>query len=682
MIYVVTNNKGLFKSNLYSIISLEKCLSLLKEMPVIQVDSETDGLDCHINSVLCIQFGNDSTDCRIVVDAKSVNLAVFKEILEEKYLIFQNGKFDLQFLYNYGIHPLKVYDTMIVEQFLHIGYPKGTILYSLKDIAKRRLGIDLDKTVRGQIIWRGLDEAVIKYAALDVTYLERIMQLQLKDLSRIPNAKIGAKIECDFTPVIAYLEWCGIKLDENRWKAKMARDKKNLEAATKALNAFVVNTPSLKEFTFVDTQGDLFAGYNLEPVVTINWSSSQQVIKVAKILGFNTVVKDKKTGEDKDSVLEKLLKVQKGINDEFLKLYFNYQEFAKVVSSFGQGHLNAVNPNTGRIHTIYRAIGTKSGRMSSGDKEPNYALAKLKHLEAKKCPYVNMQQLPHDKETRACFIADKGNKFVSCDYSAQEGRVQGDIYQDEAILKMYREGIDGHSMYAKIFFKEELKDIDVHDVEKLRPDLRSKAKSPEFALAYGGGWTTIMSSLQCSAEEAKQIVSNYEEGFKGTVEFAKRGSKFVRNHGYIEMCKATGHRMYWWDWDKWKEKQKLFTPEFWEDYTNNHKGTEDDVCMLVKQHFGVASKYDRLARNAPAQGTSAVMTKTACIEIYKWIIQQRYFNIIKLVALVHDETCWEYPEKLKEFPGIVKSYMEKAASTYCKSLPIPAKAEVGDCWIH
>lgn len=72
---------------------------------------------------------------------------------------------------------------------------------------------------------------------------------------------------------------------------------------------------------------------------------------MAKYLGFDTSTQDKKTGKDKDSVMEKALKPQKGINDEFLKLYFAYKEAAKEVSSFGYGHINAVNPLTNCIHT-------------------------------------------------------------------------------------------------------------------------------------------------------------------------------------------------------------------------------------------------------------------------------------------------------------------------------------------
>lgn len=477
MIYLVSDNKP--ESSLYTVISVKESLELLDRMNIIQCDTETDGRDAHINHLLCIQFGNDALDVRIVVDLQYADLNLYKEILEEKLLVFQNGKFDLQFLYNYGIHPLKIYDTMIVEQFLHLGYPSGSISYSLKEIAKRRLDVDLDKTIRSQIIWRGLDEDVILYSANDVVYLERIMKSQMEDVRKIPNAVNGVKLECDFVPVIAYLEWCGIKLDEDRWKAKMRKDQENLDESLKALNDFVVRTPSLKKYVFIDYQGDLFTGFNLEPQIKINWSSSQQVIQVAKILGFNTVVQDKKNGADKDSVLEKFLMMQKGINDEFLKLYFSYQEYAKVVSSFGQTHLNSINPVTGRLHTSFKQLGAASGRMSCGSSQPNTDLSTYKHLPNGSCKYVNIQQLPHDETTRAAFVAEEGYSLIDCDWSAAEARLAGDIYNDQAIKDIFLNDIDSHSMYAKIFFKEELKDVDVKDIKKLRPDLRQKAKGPE-----------------------------------------------------------------------------------------------------------------------------------------------------------------------------------------------------------
>ena len=124
------------------------------------------------------------------------------------------------------------------------------------------------------------------------------------------------------------------------------------------------------------------------------------------------------------------------------------------------------------------------------------------------------------------------------------------------------------------------------------------------ALNFGGGVPAIMKALQCTREEAEQIVKNYEEGFKGTAEFAKKASKEVRQLGYVLINPITGHKMYWHDWNYWKKQEDFYHSDkfSWTEYTKNHKGTGDSVEKEVKLHFKAASKWDRLARNAPTQG--------------------------------------------------------------------------------
>lgn len=601
MVYLVTGQPDLFENPNYKLMSVEESLQLLSSCKILQYDSETMGVDARICDLLCVQFGNKEKDFQIVIDTTTVSILLYKSILEDKYIVGQNLKFDLQFLYNYGIIPRKVYDTMIVEQLLYLGYPSGTISYSLASIAQRRLGIDIDKSIRGQIIWRGLDEQVILYSANDVKWLEDIMYSQLKDCEE-KQCKVGAKLECDFVPVISYLEWCGIKLDENKWLVKMKKDKENLDKAKEALDRFVTSNQNLSQFTHIERQGDLFSGFNSEPLCTINWSSSRQVVQLAKILGFDTTVQDKKTKEDKDSVLEKHLKTQKGINDEFLDLYFAYQEYAKVVSSFGQSQLNMINPKTGRCHTIYKQLGAASGRMSCGSQQPNHALAKLKGIPAKDCTYCNFQQLPSDEVTRSCFVAEEGNLFCSCDYSALESRLGADIYQEHSMIEefLYKSG-DIHSLVAKACFPE-LKDKTTEEIKKNYPHLRKKAKPIGFSQQFGGSARAIASSLGCSLEEAEDIAAAYLNGFPGIAKFKADGSKAVRQKGYVLMCKYTGHKMYWWDHQVWLDRQKSFTQEFWEEYRTRHKDTGDAIALSVREHFQAASKWDRMALNSPTQG--------------------------------------------------------------------------------
>ena len=613
MVYLVTGQPDLFENPNYKLMSIEESLLLLSSCKILQYDSETMGVDARICDLLCVQFGNKEKDFQIVVDTTTVSILLYKSILEDKYIVGQNLKFDLQFLYNYGIIPRKVYDTMIVEQLLYLGYPSGTISYSLAAIAQRRLGIDIDKSIRGQIIWRGLDEQVILYSANDVRWLEDIMYSQLKDCEE-KQCKVGAKLECDFVPVISYLEWCGIKLDEEKWLVKMKKDKEDLDKAREALDKFITSNPNLSQFTHIERQGDLFSGFNSEPLCTINWSSSRQVIQVAKALGFNTTVQDKKTKEDKDSVLEKHLKTQKGINDEFITLYLGkgnpgdsdyyigYQGAAKVVSSFGQSQLNMINPKTGRCHTIYKQLGAASGRMSCGSQQPNHALARLKGIPAKDCTYCNFQQLPSDEVTRSCFVAEEGNLFCSCDYSALESRLGADIYQEHSMIEefLYKSG-DIHSLVAKACFPE-LKDKTTEEIKKNYPHLRKKAKPIGFSQQFGGSARAIASSLGCSLEEAEDIAAAYLNGFPGIAKFKADGSKAVRQKGYVLMCKYTGHKMYWWDHQVWLDRQKSFTQEFWEEYRTRHKDTGDAIALSVREHFQAASKWDRMALNSPTQG--------------------------------------------------------------------------------
>ena len=636
--------------------------------------------DARLCDILCIQFGNKEKDFQIVIDCNTINILLYKEVLENKLLVGQNLKFDLQFLYNYNIIPRNIYDTMIVEQLLYLGYPPGVISYSLSAIASRRLNIDIDKSIRGQIIWRGLDTDVILYAANDVKWLEDIMWSQVADCKKRDCLK-GAKLECDFVPAISYLEWCGIKLDEDKWKAKMKKDKESLDKAEDKLNKFVTSNPNLSIFTQVNRQGDLFNGFDTEPKCTINWSSSRQVVQVAKILGFNTTVQDKKTKEDKDSVLEKYLRTQHGICDEFLDLYFDYQEHAKVVSSFGQAQLNMINPKTGRCHTIYKQLGAASGRMSCGSQQSNTDLAKAKKLPQKECTYCNFQQLPADHITRSCFVAEEGNLFCSCDFSALESRLGADIYNEHSMIEefLYKSG-DIHSLVAKACFPE-LKDKTTEEIKRDFPHLRKKAKPIGFSQQFGGSAQAIAQSLGCPIEEAERIASAYLDGFPGIAKFKFEGSKAVRKNGYVLMCKYTGHKMYWWDHDKWLERQKSFTPEFWDEYRLYHKGTGDNIALDVREHFQAASKWDRMALNAPTQNTGVVILKDAMIDFFNYIVDNKLFNIVKIVALVHDEANIEYPKELA-IDKVLKKCMETSASKYCKALPIPAEASVGTYWIH
>ena len=108
MIYFVTGQKELFNSSIYSTISVQKSLDIISKWNFIQFDTETKCKDCHIGQLLLAQFGNIDKSIQIVVDCTTIDIRLYKDVLEGKYIIGQNLKLDLQWLYNYDIKPRKV----------------------------------------------------------------------------------------------------------------------------------------------------------------------------------------------------------------------------------------------------------------------------------------------------------------------------------------------------------------------------------------------------------------------------------------------------------------------------------------------------------------------------------------------------------------------------------------------
>lgn len=443
MIYLVSRNNSLFKSTRYSQVPFEEAMKMLFILIEVQFDTETMGLDPHTKELLTVQLG-----CRkfqIVFDWTTLNreekLKLKWYFESDRLFIGHNLMFDTLFLYKQDIWIKHLYDTMIAEQLIYLGYPKilskdlvfdlgiefpfyedtGSnyeLSYSLKATAKRRCNIDIDKTVRGKIINEGLTEEVVVYAAGDVMWLEDIKDKQEEELTKqdLINA---LKFECEFIKGLAYTKYCGVHLDTEKWKSKMDSDLRKLKDAIERLNNWVVEWDTNREhngdwdiqypemysqsgwqeeeiklvkngykrspvddlevpyqttklraykkrvtslFTRVDNQGDLFEGFNIKPKCVINWSSSKQVIPLFETLGINVDTFDKKTKKKKKSIEEKQIAPQK---DKFpiIPIFLDYQEAAKVVSTYGENWLKAVNPKTGRVHAELHSIGTDTGKI-------------------------------------------------------------------------------------------------------------------------------------------------------------------------------------------------------------------------------------------------------------------------------------------------------------------------------
>ena len=169
MIYLVSG--GIDAPNGVRNMTVQESIDLIRGWPVVQFDTETTGLDCHVNSLTSMQFGykdfHTGETTAIVVDCLSVSPEDYREVIESSYLIGHNLKFDLKFLYNHRIVPLRVYDTMICEQTLYLGYRPGMVSFSLGDVLERNTGISIDKSYQEEIALKVLTPEGIVYAAHD-----------------------------------------------------------------------------------------------------------------------------------------------------------------------------------------------------------------------------------------------------------------------------------------------------------------------------------------------------------------------------------------------------------------------------------------------------------------------------------------------------------------------------------
>lgn len=664
MIYLVTKQQSLWTSDRYKVISAEEALELLAPLSVVELDTETMGLDPYTKELLTVQLG--CAEFQVVIDCTSVDIHLFKEYMENPQRMFLgwNIKFDLKFLYHQRIVPLRVYDGYLAEKLLWLGYPAGMHEMSLKAASINYLGVDMDKSVRGKIIQTGLTEDVIVYAAGDVSYLGKIRDKQLIELEKKGLLK-AIDFENEFVKCLAYIEYCGAKLDVDKWKIKMVTDLNNLEKYEAELNEWVEESEYSSKYCSVNIQGDLFNGFDTKPRCHINWTSSQQVIPLFEELGLNLKVLDKKTKHYKKSVDIKVVEPQAS-KSPLIPIYIKYKKAAIIVNTFGQKFLNLINPVTGRIHANFNQLGTDTGRLSST--EPN------------------LQNLPHDAQTRACFVSDKGNRWISADYSGQESYLMASMANDEAMLEELTNGSgDLHSLTAKMVFQQIPRDMPLKDIKKNFKDLRQEAKGYEFCFNYGGQDSTLIRNYGLDAKRAKEIYENYMSGFAGLKRYQDFRRVDVMRKGYILLSKITGHKAYIYDYDELKmQMEKQDDPDFWAYYREmKQENPECDTVQGVRRLARRKAESEKQSINYPIQAAGALCFKLASIKLFNWLLKNGLLFKVKYCIPVHDEINLEAPDEIsEEVADILVKCMVSAGKPFCTRAHLGADVEIGDHWIH
>lgn len=320
----------------------------------------------------------------------------------------------------------------------------------------------------------------------------------------------------------------------------------------------------------------------------------------------------------RESELEKIRDLHPIVDD-----ILEYREVQKLLSTYIES-LEPLLDKEDRLHAEFIASGTTTGRMASQN--------------------PNLQNIPIRSERgraiRHAFIAPTGSTLVALDYSQIELRIAALLSKDEKLCAIFRSGRDVHQEVAARVFKVAPEAVDA--------EMRRKAKAINFGMLYGMGVNSLKASLGTSLSEAHQFYDDYFATFTTLAEYLESTKGFARKHGYTET---------------------LF-------------GRRRQFPEMKSPLPYVRAQAERMAINAPIQGTQSDIIKLAMVQIAAFLKEQNATNDAHLLLQVHDELVYEIKnERVQELAPNIEHIMEHIlTSKEANDVPIIAEARVGQNW--
>lgn len=461
-------------------------LAELSDAPYLALDTETSGLDPHTDRVLLIQFGTASR--QVLVDATRCSIRLIRELFSPgRVVVMHNATFDLKMLSKQFdaarvLADAEVADTQIVEQLLRNGRKSDVVMqgYSLKALAERYAGMELDKTIRqgfyGIQSLEELSATELHYAQRDVEATWKVYAQQLPELERDGLLRTAA-IEGAAAPAFAELELNGFAVDAEAWRRRVQDQQVQRQESRRQLD--------LEFRSVVDV--DLFGES------TLNYDSDEDVLGALRRLGVEL-----------NSVRREALLAS---GHPAARALAEYREHQKIVSTYGESFLSHVHAVTGRLHPRFKALGATTGRSACG--EPN------------------LQNIPSDSTFRDCFRPGPGRCLITADYSGAELRVLAEMSEDPVFLRALNDGEDLHAQVASRMFKTPV-------TKEAQPELRARAKAINFGLAYGMGVGGLARTLGTHESEAEELLQSYFRSFPKIRAFLDASAQKALRRGYAE----------------------------------------------------------------------------------------------------------------------------------------------------
>ncbi len=436
--------------------------------------------------------------------------------------------------------------------------------------------------------------------------LDEAEKILMKDLKNKGLENVYEKIEKPLIPIIEKMEKMGVKVNKEEIKTLSTEYHKVLAEKEKQIwklagTEFNVNSPK--------QMGEIL--FNKLGLKAKN---------------------QKKTGSGglstKESELEKMRDMH-----PIIPLIFDHRELQKLLSTYIDV-ISEILDEKDRLHAKFLQTGTTTGRMSS--QEPN------------------LQNIPTKSElgrnVRKAFIAEKGFKLVSFDYSQIEIRIAAFLSGDEKLLEIFRKGEDVHTAVASEVFGV--------PPEKVDKEMRRRAKVINFGIMYGMGVMALKQNINSTREEAQRYLDEYFKKFSGLARYLDSVKAEAERNGFTETL--FGRRRYF-------EGMKSPLPY-------------------------IRAMAERMAINAPIQGTEADIIKLSMIKIDEFLQNPKSFGNdraqgkltekVRLILQVHDELVYEIEENLVEsISKEIKNIMENVTTPeQTKGVICQADVSAGNNW--
>jgi len=598
--------------------ALQNWVERIYEAGLVAIDTETTSLDPMEAELVGISLSTEPGQaCYIPLSHKSGQgdllggglvdgqiltaraIEILKPVLEDFSVlkIGQNMKYDWLIMSEQGVEMVGLDDTMLMSYVLDAGREK----HNMDALAKRYLDHDcisykeLTGTGKSAITFDFVElEKATQYAAEDADVTLRLWQVLKPRLVAEGMVDVYERLERPLIDVVAKMEQRGITVDRqilSRLSGELAQAAAGLESEIHEV-----------------------AGENF------NIGSPKQLGEI--LFGKMGLPGGKKTSTGQYSTSAQVLEDLAAEGHELPRKIVFWRQLSKLKSTYTDALPEFINIDTKRVHTSYSMASTSTGRFSSSD--PNLQNIPIRTEEGRKI--------------RTAFIAEKGNKLVSADYSQIELRILAHIADIKQLRQAFADGLDIHAMTASEMFNEPIEGMD--------PMIRRRAKAINFGIIYGISAFGLANQLSISRTEASDYIKMYFERFPGIKDYMEETKNFAREHGYVET--VFGRRAHY--------------PEI--------KASNPQMRAF----------NERAAINAPIQGSAADVIRRAMVRMDDAVAEENLSA--RMLLQVHDELIFEVAEdEVDRTINLVSDVMESASLPILQlAVPLKVDARAADNW--